>query len=128
MRLTQTRWQRFWRRFTGHVTDDAPFGVPGEGDIEGSCTRRRVRFTKRLPELHLAGPQGLMSLADFLATHDYKLQRHFAHPPIYYDGEIAEDGSVTGTWLMEALNLRLDANGSELPFPRSTGTFQMRRL
>lgn len=128
LHLTQTRWQRFWGRFTGKVTDDAPFGVPGEGDIEGSCAGSCVKFTKLLPELYVTVPQGRMSLAEFLATHDYQLQRHFAHPPIYYDGALAGDGSIAGTWLIEASTLRLDAHGSELPIPRSTGTFQMRRL
>ncbi len=128
LRLTQTRWQRFWRRFTGHVTDDAPFGVPDEGDIRGRCAGNRVSFTKLLPELYVTCSEGLMSLQDFLAAHNYSLQRRFAHPPIYYDGAVTEDGSIAGTWLIKAWTLRLDAHGSKLPFPRSTGTFQMRRL
>lgn len=124
----QTRWQRFWGSFTGQVTDDAPWGVPGEGAVRGSCAGGRVRFTKLLPELYLTGSEGLISLREFLVAHDCQLRRHMVHPPIYYDGAVTEDGSIAGTWLMAAMTLRLDAHGSELRFPRTTGTFQMRRL
>ena len=128
LHLTQTLWQRFWGRFTGHVTDDAPLGVPGKGSIRGRCSGRRVRFTKLLPECYAANFDGQMSLRELLATHGYTLQRHVEHPPVYYDGTVAEDGSIAGTWLIEALTLRLDAHGSKIPFPRSTGAFQMRKV
>ncbi len=128
LRLTQTRWQRFWGRFTGQVNDDAPLGVPGDGEIHGRCASSRVRFTKLLPELHLTWSKGSSSLHDFLAGHDYPLQRRIAHPPVYYDGTVTEDRSIAGTWLIKALTLRLDAHGSNVRFPRSTGTFEMRRV
>ncbi|MCF7789251.1 MAG: hypothetical protein K9N47_24225 [Prosthecobacter sp.] len=127
LNLTQTRWQRFWGRFTGHVTDDAPLGVPGAGRIRGRCAGRTVSFTKSLPEWYAADLNGLISLREFLAAHGYPSQRHLEHPPIHYDGTMAEDGSIAGTWLIMAVTLSLDAHGSELPFPQTTGTFQMKR-
>ena len=103
LHLMQTCWQRFWGRFTGHVTDDAPLGVPGMGRIRGRCSGRRVRFTKLLPEFYVTDSNGGMPLRDFLASHGYTLQRHLKHPPIDYEGTVAEDGTITGTWLIEAL-------------------------
>jgi|GEM_PF-2052061 len=129
LHLTQTRWQRFWGRFTGQVTDDAPMGVPGVGRIRGRSSGRRVSFTKLLPECYAVNFYGQMTpLRELLATHGYTLRRQVEQPPIYYEGTLAEDGSIAGTWLIEALTLRLDAHGTKIPCPRSTGTFQMKRL
>lgn len=125
--LTQTRWQRFWGRFAGSVADDPPFGVPHPGRIVGRVSRGRLRFAKLLPELHVAGPEGSMSLRDYLATHDVRLRRRIPHPPIRYEGSLAEDGSVSGTWSIGALTLPLDTDGCELRLPRNTGTFHMRK-
>jgi len=127
LHLTQTRWQRFWGRFTGHVMDDLRLGVPGAGSIRGRCSGRRVNFTKLLPECYVTDVDGLISLREFLAARGYTLQRHVEHPPIYYDGTVAEDGTIAGSWRIKASTLQLDSHGSKLPCPGTTGTFQMRR-
>lgn len=127
MRIRQNRWQRLLGLFEGGVHDDPVRGVPGQGQIRGRIRGSLITFTKRLPEFYVGGFKPL-SLRDHLRKDDHELRREVAHPPIYYAGVSDENGVVTGTWEMCALTLPLDANGAELKWPRSTGTFSMSRV
>jgi hypothetical protein len=129
LHLTQSRWQRIFRRFSGTVCDRSDLGIPGEGYVHGRYHGETIFLTKFMPNFYLTDGTKVILLEEYLPQFGYGTRTGLAHPPIYYRGVFEDDGYVSGKWVVEPVSIFLGDSdrAAYLPFPETTGTFTMCR-
>jgi hypothetical protein len=120
--------QRWFGRFTGTVTDDAPPGMPGTGTVLGYFSFPRIEFTKHMPVCCLAtADRRIITLREYLVENGHICEGDLPHRPVLYEGQFLSPTEAQGTWIIEAGLVSL-GDGRAVEFGESTGgwTIQLR--
>jgi hypothetical protein len=126
--FTLTIKQRWFGRFRGTVTDDAPPGMPGAGAIEGYFSFPRIEFMKAMPVCYIATPdRRVITLREYLIENGETCEHDVPHRPILYEGSFLSPTRAEGTWIIKAGVAALgDGRGVRLGEVTGTWTMQPR--
>jgi len=102
--------------------------MPEEGRVVGTLRRGLMRFRKFMPVARVRAGGATCELRSHAAEAGYQLARTSPHPPIVYEGVVAEDGtSAVGTWSVQAFVVPLSDRERVLQFSGYRGTWAARR-
>ena len=100
--------QGWFGKFTGSVTEDAPLGMPGTGNINGFFGSARLEFTKQMPVGYTRDANGQrMKIREYLIAEGHPCERDLPSPPVFYQGTFLDINRVQGTWLIKAHQIPL---------------------
>ncbi len=95
-------------QFTGSVTEDAPYGTPGTGTVDGYYKSPTIEFTKQMPAGYMIGPDDtLITVREFILGKGHPCDHELPSALIFYRGTFLDTNRVQGTWLINPQTFRV---------------------
>jgi len=94
--------------FSGTVTEDAPFGMPGVGLVDGFLEWPAIEFIKQMPVGYVAKADGSrMTLREYFIKFGHACESELASPPVTYKGTFLDANRVQGYWVIRPTRISL---------------------